>query len=116
MPYKELLGLWQHLLKPTFEGSDCQSMHVKAYADNGGHVLTTATFLYQYFSITLQVNNVVCFVKCCKAMWSTLLLHLTMLLCHYIVVTVMVILQRNLPQKMLVHREGLRLLSFAALV
>ena len=26
MPYKELLGLWQRLLKAMFEGGDCQSM------------------------------------------------------------------------------------------
>jgi len=56
MPYKELLGLWQHLLKATFEGSDCQSMHVKACADSGRHVLTTATFPHQLSSIILQVQ------------------------------------------------------------
>jgi len=44
-----------------------------------------------------SVNYDVCLVKECKAMWSTLqlLLHLTMLSSHYVVVKVMVNLQKN---------------------
>jgi len=89
------------------------------HAESGRHGLTTATFPHQLSSITSQVNCGVCFFKGCKAMWSTLLLHLTKLSCHYVVVKVMVNLQRSFQQdmqKQCQSREGLRLLSLAALV